>query len=154
MGLYIQKQSTIFIIHRTKFELEQIERLHSEIPPAAPWLPTLVIHIRSQDKVKVTHFKKLPKIQILKFGKKLHMRHIFWSYLIRYIDMKWIRPELYALQSGHGMPDRRMDGRTNRRTEWNQYTPQQLRCAKGIIIFIHICCSNFSDRSYLIAIIL
>ena len=26
------------------------------------------------------------------------------------------------------------DGRTDRRTEWNQYTPQQLRCLGGIII--------------------
>ena len=28
----------------------QLERLRSEIPPAAPWLPILVIHIRSQVK--------------------------------------------------------------------------------------------------------
>ena len=28
-------------------QLEQLERLHSELPPAAPWLPILVIHIRS-----------------------------------------------------------------------------------------------------------
>ena len=27
--------------------LEQLESLRSEIPPAAPWLPILVIHIRS-----------------------------------------------------------------------------------------------------------
>ena len=31
-------------------KLEQLERLRSEIPPAAPWLPILVIHIRSQVK--------------------------------------------------------------------------------------------------------
>ena len=30
--------------------LEQLEHLRSEIPPAAPWLPILVIHIRSQVK--------------------------------------------------------------------------------------------------------
>ena len=29
--------------------------------------------------------------------------------------MKWIQPELYPLQSGHGM----WDGRTDRRTETN-----------------------------------
>ena len=33
-------------------KLEQLERLRSEIPPAAPWLPILVIHIRSQVKKK------------------------------------------------------------------------------------------------------
>ena len=31
-------------------KLEQLERLRFEIPPAAPWLPILVIHIRSQVK--------------------------------------------------------------------------------------------------------
>ena len=31
-------------------KLEQLERLRSEIPPAAPWLPILVIHYRSQVK--------------------------------------------------------------------------------------------------------
>ena len=33
-----------------EFKLEQLQRLRSEIPPAAPWLPILVIHIRSQVK--------------------------------------------------------------------------------------------------------
>ena len=42
--------------------------------------------------------------------------------------MKWIQSELWSLQSGHGMRDRR----TDRRTEWNQYTPQQLCCVGGI----------------------
>ena len=76
-------------------ELEQLERLCSEISPTATWLPILVIHISSkQDKVKVINFEKLPKIQILKYCKKLYMWHIFWSCLIRCINMKWIQPEL------------------------------------------------------------
>ena len=33
-------------------KLEQLECLLSEIPPAAPWLPILVIHIRSQVKTR------------------------------------------------------------------------------------------------------
>ena len=48
-------------------QLEQLERLRSEIPPTAPWLPVLVIHIRSQVKIRQSQsykFKKLPKIQI------------------------------------------------------------------------------------------
>ena len=32
------------------------------------------------------------------------------------------------------MRDGRMDRQTDGRTEWNQYTPQQLRCEGGIII--------------------
>ena len=47
-----------------------------------------------EDKVKNTNFKKLPKIQILKFCKKLYTRHTFWSCMIRCINMNWIQPEL------------------------------------------------------------
>ena len=57
------QQNQMFI----QIELEQLKRLRSEILPAAPWLPILVIHIRSQvktDKVKVRNVKNLPKIQI------------------------------------------------------------------------------------------
>ena len=39
--------------------LEQLERLRSEIPPAAPWLPILVIHIRSQVKTRQSQSNKL-----------------------------------------------------------------------------------------------
>ena len=79
------------------FKLEQLERLRSEIPPTAPWLPILVIHIRSQVKTTQSqsyNFKKLPKLQIVKFCKKLCTGHTIWSCLVRYINMKWIQPEL------------------------------------------------------------
>ena len=51
---------------------------------------------RSQVKVKATNWKKkiAPKIQILKFCKRLCMRHTFWICLIACINMKWIQPEL------------------------------------------------------------
>ena len=42
-------------------ELEQLERLLSEIPPAAPWLPTLGIHINSQVKTRQSQSYKLKK---------------------------------------------------------------------------------------------
>ena len=38
-------------------KLEQLERLRSELPPAAPWLPILVIHIRSQSQTNKTKSK-------------------------------------------------------------------------------------------------
>ena len=50
-----------------KSELEQLERLRSEILPAAPWLPILVIHIRSQVKTTQSQsykFWKIAKIPI------------------------------------------------------------------------------------------
>ena len=61
-------------------ELEQLERLRSEIPPAAPWLPILVIHIRSQVKTRQSQsykFKKIaknPNFQIL--PETLHATHL------------------------------------------------------------------------------
>ena len=86
-----------FYISLCQTELEQLEHLRSEIPPATPWLPILVIHIRSQVKTRqnqITNFKKLLKIQILKFCKKHYTRHTFCNYLIRFINMKGIHPKL------------------------------------------------------------
>ena len=44
-------------------KLEQLERLRSEIPPAAPWLLILMIHIRPQVKRQSQSykFKKIAK---------------------------------------------------------------------------------------------
>ena len=42
-------------------KLEQLERLRSEIPPAAPQLPTLVIHKRSQMKRRQSQSYKFLK---------------------------------------------------------------------------------------------
>ena len=49
-------------------QLEELERLRSEIPPDTPWLPILVIHIRSQVKTR--------QIQILKNCQKCK----FWTF--------------------------------------------------------------------------
>ena len=69
------------------------------------------IHITwTQDKVKVTILKKLPKIQILEFKKNLNMRQTFWSWLIRCVNMKWIWLVLWKIQSGHDSVHRRTDG--------------------------------------------
>ena len=49
-------------------KLEQLERLRSEIPPAAPWLPILVIQIRSQVKRRQSlSYKFKKKCQKYKF---------------------------------------------------------------------------------------
>ena len=65
-----------FILHDedtsyVSVKLEQLERLHSEIPPAAPWLPTVVIHIRSQVKTRQS--------QSYKF-KKNCQKYKFWNF--------------------------------------------------------------------------
>ena len=135
-------------------KLKQLERLRSEIPPATTWLPILVIHIRSQakqDKVKDKNFQKLTKIQILKFCKKLYMRHT-WS-LIKCINMKWIQPELYALESEHGMRDGWTDRWTDGRTDAVKliYPPTTLLC-RGIKITINTVPGNLSTKIQVITV--
>ena len=97
-------------IHNIYRELEQLERLRSEISSAISYWWFTSDPKSKEDKVKFTTFKKLPAIQILKFCKKLYMQQTFWSCLIRCVNMKWIQPEQYALQSRHRMLDRRTDG--------------------------------------------
>ena len=54
-------------------QLEQLERLRSEIPAAAPWLPILVIHIRSQVKMRQSQsynfWKTCQKYKFLNFAR-------------------------------------------------------------------------------------
>ena len=45
-------------------KLEQLERLRSEIPPAAQLLPILVIHTKTRQSQMYKFKKKLPKIQV------------------------------------------------------------------------------------------
>ena len=76
-----------------------------------------------EDKVKVTNFTNVPKIQIFKFRNKLYTWHTFWSGLIRCANMKWIQWVLLKIQSWQNSVHRRTEGQTDRRTRWNQYTP-------------------------------
>ena len=79
-------------------KLEQLQCLRSEIPPHR----LMITHscdshqIPSQNKTKskLQFKKKMPKIKILKFCKKLYTRHTFWSCSIRCVNMKRIQPEL------------------------------------------------------------
>ena len=75
-------------------ELEQLERLPSEISAAAPQLPILLIHIRSEVKTRQGQseffLENCPKF---KFCTTLYILHTLCC-LIRYINMKWIQLEL------------------------------------------------------------
>ena len=42
-------------------KLEQLERLHYEIPPTATWIPILAIHVRSQGKTRQSENYKFEK---------------------------------------------------------------------------------------------
>ena len=96
----------------TRPQLEQLERLRSEIPPAAPWLPILVIHIRSQVKIRQSQsyiFKKIAKNEDFEILlETLHVPHPLklLGKMYKY-DMD---PTRNVEQSRHVMRDRQMDG--------------------------------------------
>ena len=73
------------------------------------------LHKKTKSKLQVP--KNLPKIQILEFCNNPYMRHTFWSCLIRWVIMKWIRLVLWKIQNGHGFVHRGTDGQTDGRRE-------------------------------------
>ena len=76
---------------------------------------TIILDPKSkEDKVKVTNLKNSPKFQIFEFRNKHYARHTFWSCLIRFANMKWIRWVLLKIQSGHDSVHRRTDGQTDK----------------------------------------
>ena len=91
----------------------------------------IILDLKSkEDKVKVTIVKNLPKLQIFKVWHKIYTRHIFWSCLIRYENIKWIRRVLLKIQSGHNCVPRRTDGQTDGQGETDIY-PFQHRWSGG-----------------------
>ena len=94
---------------------------------------------QNKTKSKLQIFNKFQKCKFLKFCKKIYTRHTFWSCLIRCININEMDPTRTV-----GSAERTRDagrtcvhtyGQTDGRTEWDQYTPQQLRCVWGIINF-------------------
>ena len=107
-------------------------------PPPPPWLHILSIHIGyKQDKVKVTGLRNLPKVQMFEFRKKRYRQHTFFSWLIKYVNIKWISGEYCwryragIVLSTDGLTDRWTDWQTG----WNQYNPHQFCWSGGIIIY-------------------
>ena len=82
----------------------------------------------TQDKAKGVNIEKLPKIKF--WIKKLNTRHIFWSWLITCVNMKWIWLVLWKVQSGHEALHRRTDGRTDEQGETR--IPNHFRWAGSI----------------------
>ena len=103
-------------------QLEQLERLRSEDTPRHlmithtidPHYWVILDPKSKEDKVKVANLKNVSKLQIFEFWNKLHTRHTFWSCLIRYAYMKWIRQVLLKIQSGHDSVHRWTDGQADK----------------------------------------
>ena len=103
---------------------------------AASWLPILVIHIRSQVKTWQSQSYKFKKIaKNSNFEILLETFHT--THLLKLLD-KMYKYEMDPTRTVGATQRTRDAGWTDRWTEWNQYTPQQLRCARGIIILLSI----------------
>ena len=117
----------------TRFKLEQLERLRSEMPPAASWLPLLMIHIRSQVKRRQSQGYKFKKktaknSNFLMLQETLHETH-----LLKLPD-KMYKYEMDPTRSVGAREQTRDAGQTDRRTDGRSDTniptpPQQLCCA-------------------------
>ena len=117
-------------------KLEQLECLHSEICPATPWLPILVVHIRFQVKIKT----KL-KLQILKIDKASNFivlqQTVHTTYVLKLLD-KMYKYEMDPTRivgateqtRDAGQTDGRTDGQTDGWTDGVQtiYLPTTSLC--------------------------
>ena len=76
LGMHIKGLFNILYIYLIK--LQQLERLRSEIPPTASWLPTVVIHIRTQVKTRQSYkFEKIAKNKNFEnLPETLHAAHL------------------------------------------------------------------------------
>ena len=110
---------------QTKIRLEQLECLRSEIPPAAPWLPILVIHIRSQVKTTQSQsykFKKNAKTSNYEiWHNTLHTTH-----LLKLLDKmyKYEMDPTRTVEAPEGTWDagRTRDGQTDGQTDGRSET--------------------------------
>ena len=104
-------------------ELEQLERLHSEIPPAAPWLPILVIQIRSQVKTRQSQSYKFYLKKIVKNTNfEILLETLHTTHLLKLLD-KMYKYEMDPTRTV-GATERTRDagrdaGRTEGRSETN-----------------------------------
>ena len=86
-------------------------------------------------------YNLLPKFQILQFCKNNYTRHIFWSCLIRCVNMKWMGLVLSKLQSAHVSVHRRTD-----RWRKTSIPPFQLRWSRGHNDIPVSCCLHVWPR--------
>ena len=110
----------------SEVQLEQLELMRSEISPTATWLPILVIHIRSQVKTRQSQsykFYKIAKNSNFEIWQETYNA----THLLKLLD-KMHKYEMDPTRTVGATERTRDAGRTDGRMEWNQYTPQQLRC--------------------------
>ena len=91
--------------------LGQLESLRSEIPPAAPWLPILVIHIRSEVKRQSQSYTFLKIAKNSKFEILQATLHV--THLLKLLD-KMYSYEIDPIRTVGTTEQTRHAGRTDR----------------------------------------
>ena len=113
--------TTVTYIQSVTHKLEQLELLHCEISPATPWLPILVINIRSQVKTRQSQSYKFEKIaQNSNFG--ILQTNSKKTHLLKLLD-KMYKYQMDPTRAVGTTEQTRNAGRTDGRKEWNQYSP-------------------------------
>ena len=124
------------IITIVSFKLEQLECLHSEIPPISPppppppWLPILAIHIRSQvttGQSQSYKFKKIANNSNFEILQETSHTTYLLKYRYEMDQTRTVGATEWTQDAGH--MDEQTEGRTDGRSETNI-----LHCARGIII--------------------
>ena len=97
----------------TSWTTLQLERLHTEIPPAAPWLPIPVIHIRPQVKTRQSYkLKKIAK----KSNFEILQEALDVTHLLKLLD------KMYKYEKDPTITrDRRMDRRSETNIHPNNF---------------------------------
>ena len=109
-------------ITNAQHELEQLERLPSDVTPAASWLTILLSHIGSQVKRRQSYkFKEFAKIS----KQTSHATHH-----LKLLD-KTCKYEMDPTSIVEGTERTRFCPQMDRRARWNQYTPLSTSLKRG-----------------------
>ena len=118
-----------------QIQLEQLERLRSEIPRSP-----MVTHTRDSRQIP-SQKRWSQSYKFLKIAKYSNFKILQETWHTTHLLKLLYKMYKYEMDPTRtvGATERtrdvgRTDGQMDGRAEWNQYTPQQLRCAWGIII--------------------
>ena len=104
----------------------------SEITPAAPWSPILVIHIRPQVETRQSQSYKLKKI-VKNSNFELLQEPIHPTHLLK-LRNQMSKHEMDPTRTVGATERTRDAGQMDGRTEWNQYTPPTTSLCGGIMM--------------------
>ena len=125
-----------------KCELEQLERLRSEIPHAAPWSPTLVIPIRLQVKTRQSQSYKLKKKCKKNANFEILQETFHTTHLLKLLD-KMYKYEMDPTRTVGATERTRDAGRTDGQADGRTECPTTSLCGR----YKNECCTPEGNRS-------